>query len=654
MKHFIEKWLTRAIAHYKVLLFPLVITVILCTFTIMGLSGSSVNSYDLISSQQDTPLLGHPQPVRSDEWLVNTPLIVAQSKANFPKTNNNIGDGQNMALVVDVPYYDWSMLFRPQNLPFFALPLEEAFAMKWWLLAWMLMMSVYCFFLTLSPRRYLLASLLAVSMCLNPFIQWWYQSITILPIAYSFILLTVFWRMLDSSNSLRRRVVYAGVAGYVLVCMALLLYPAFVIPCLLFVVCMSLAIVKSRSITIKAAIKKLWADGLIIIALVLVPLLSFFVTNSHDITTIRDTVYPGSRHIQSGGADAIWLLTWPLDYLLLSGMYAQTLPNNQSELSSFVLAPLFVLPFLWLCLFIQRKKPPPQTWYIIACSALLAVILARMFIVESSWLFSAIGFGSVPHARLMIILGMIGSVILYSSATLVPRTKLLKSSFPAIVVGVVITATLGICLLVVKERYGLSYLGAKEVGFVAGSFGIAAALLFGQSEVFRTLGVTMIVFASLTYSITINPLTMGMGDTVSSNFVKTVSEIERTNSSYWVVDDSPSLSSLLVSSGAETRGGVMTYPNSSTIARIFADKKMVFNRYAHVRFDIDNTTSTDEIKLIQTDSYIIRTHACSKLLRELQIDYIVTENAFNNDSGCFREFHHIPWGEKTIKVYKRM
>src|SRR5262245_22748347 len=49
--------------------------------------------------------MARPRSVRSDEWLVTTPLALAQLRHSprFPIVNSNIGDGQNMLINPAVP-----------------------------------------------------------------------------------------------------------------------------------------------------------------------------------------------------------------------------------------------------------------------------------------------------------------------------------------------------------------------------------------------------------------------------------------------------------------------------------------------------------------------------------------------------------------------
>ena len=112
-------------------IFPIIITVCLGAATVGKLSGSSFGPYyDTFLTGSATPRLiaGSTQPIRSDEWLVVTQFTIAQEKAGYPLINHNLGSGKNMSLVTDAPYKEWSVIFKPQNLAFFAMPFENAFA----------------------------------------------------------------------------------------------------------------------------------------------------------------------------------------------------------------------------------------------------------------------------------------------------------------------------------------------------------------------------------------------------------------------------------------------------------------------------------------------------------------------------------------------
>src|SRR5579871_4522235 len=159
--------------------FPLMLLVPLILLTVFKISGTSEGIYQqyIYGNSRDANLLfGHPQPIRSDEWMYTTQLTIAQSQAGYPRINKNLGRGKDMSLIGDVPYKDWSSIFKPENLAFFAIPLANAFAFKWWLLLYLLIVSCYFFTLRLFNGRKLFAALFGLAIGFTPFIFWWYES----------------------------------------------------------------------------------------------------------------------------------------------------------------------------------------------------------------------------------------------------------------------------------------------------------------------------------------------------------------------------------------------------------------------------------------------------------------------------------------------
>ena len=74
-----------------------------------------------------------------------------------------------MSMAIDVPYKDWSELFKPHNLVFFVLPFDNAFAFKWWVMSYLLLLSCYFFILALLPKKKFLAVTISLALLFSPF-----------------------------------------------------------------------------------------------------------------------------------------------------------------------------------------------------------------------------------------------------------------------------------------------------------------------------------------------------------------------------------------------------------------------------------------------------------------------------------------------------
>ena len=217
----------------SVWLFPVILTLLLLVLTAMKINGSSMGIYQsyFYGTQKDTNIIaGKPEPIRSDEYLVDTQMTLAQSKVDYDQTNRNIGNGENMSLLLDVPYRSWSELFKPHNLVFFILPVEYAFAFKWWLMGYLLLISCYFFVLSLLPGKRLIAASIAISLLFSAFVQWWYQYVTLGPIYYSLFIATAIIHFLRQKVMLNK-ILFSLIITYLVICFVLVLYPPFQIPC---------------------------------------------------------------------------------------------------------------------------------------------------------------------------------------------------------------------------------------------------------------------------------------------------------------------------------------------------------------------------------------------------------------------------------------
>ena len=78
--------------------------------------------------------LSKSQPIRTDEWLRNTPLVLSQLNQNprFPVINTGVGDGENMLLYQLAPVWHIATLARPATWGFFILGAQRGLAWEWW------------------------------------------------------------------------------------------------------------------------------------------------------------------------------------------------------------------------------------------------------------------------------------------------------------------------------------------------------------------------------------------------------------------------------------------------------------------------------------------------------------------------------------------
>lgn len=117
------------------------------------------------------PLLGTAKPVRADEWNLETPILLHQANKADPFSIPSIAGPDNAVLIANAPVRHWSMVFRPQLLPFFLLSPPKAFAWYWQFKHGMLLIGTFLAFLLLT-RSSPLAALGALWFHLSAYTQW--------------------------------------------------------------------------------------------------------------------------------------------------------------------------------------------------------------------------------------------------------------------------------------------------------------------------------------------------------------------------------------------------------------------------------------------------------------------------------------------------
>ncbi|PYJ89012.1 MAG: hypothetical protein DME70_02935, partial [Verrucomicrobia bacterium] len=142
-------------------------------FSFLGLNGSSTALWRYYADREMPDagvLLGSPQEIRSDEWVLQTPWIFSQASRTpaFSPTNPNVGSDVT-PLVTNLPVRHWSTLFRPQMWPFFLLSPERAFAFYWNLKSFALLLGSFLFFGVLSGGKTLLDLAGALLLTFSPF-----------------------------------------------------------------------------------------------------------------------------------------------------------------------------------------------------------------------------------------------------------------------------------------------------------------------------------------------------------------------------------------------------------------------------------------------------------------------------------------------------
>lgn len=644
-------------ASHNVFFFPAILSFALALLVGFSINGSSIGIYHQIfyGDRHDPNLLiNYPQPIRSDEWVVSTEKTIGQSKNGYQVINKNIGLGEDQSILIGGPTTDWSTLFRPDNVSFFILPFDNAFALKWWLPAYLLTLAVYFFVLVFLPKKRLLASVIALAFLFSPFVQWWgaYASI-----AWALIGFVAFTKLFHE-----RKKAYEWLWGllfsYAAVGFAITLYPPFQIPVVFMIVALTIGYTIDHFDEIPR--KNLARKGAILITAGIASIIIFLLfMASHKTVTdiIQNSAYPGRRIATSGGYNLAHLLASQTSSILQSNTAAAAYKNfmpNQSEASNFILIiPYLILPIVYVSWLGFKKNRH-------ICYSLLAPLLLGIFF--AAWLFvpglDLLGkvslLSNVPVERLIIGFGVLNLICLVLFIKLYEDTE----QQPRHTLIVIYTLLIVIVTLCINF-----YIKSMLPGFMSFRWALILSLPFAiiiyfllRKQYIVAVGVFCVFSFFSIYKI--QPLYIGTSVLQDSDISKAMIETSsRYNPEQRWVGDYLYLENFPAMNGLPSLSGTYVYPQIKIWSKLNQPEKIdTYNRYAHINFTFDrNATKTIKPILTNpgTDQVNIVIEPCDSFFKSMNVGYLYTTTKFETEeASCLTLAKKVYYPAISLYIYR--
>ena len=213
-----------------------VLAAIFAILVAFGFTGSSLTigmKQSGVISKIPEHIAGSAQGIRSDEYVVSTPLAIGQTthRPPFPIINQNLGeDGQNMLIVggVGVPVKHLSAFAKPATWGFHIFDLKHALAWLWWFPIFGCLYALWWLFCLLSPGNWRMGLFVAIWFCLSPYVVAW-SNVPAYAVFFPSLSLCLAVQILRTNNAIRLAALSLllglSVAGF-----ALILYPPWQIP----------------------------------------------------------------------------------------------------------------------------------------------------------------------------------------------------------------------------------------------------------------------------------------------------------------------------------------------------------------------------------------------------------------------------------------
>lgn len=649
----------------SVWLFPLTVLVTIILLSFVNISGSSVGMYDGVlnptTKSKSSVINLEPRAIRSDEWLVNTQMTIAQEKADYPVINTNIGEGQDMSVVLDVPYKEWSVLFKPQNLIFFIAPLDFAFAFKWWFLGGLLAVSAYFFFLKLVPGRRFAAACFGTILFFTPMVQWWYQTITILPIALGFLILTLFISLHETQTTKKRLLLSASLA-YLFTVFALVMYPPFQVPILLTVVFFYGSYVLYFWLEKKPSRKTLlrslsYVSAATLVALSIVGL--FLLQHQNTISTVINTAYPGKRDIPPGNYPAGAAFAGHLSVFLKSDSSAKTykelypVGSNQSESSNFALPTIIFLAISLILLAWYRKKIDKLTLYLLSGMSVACVVFyLNMFLPIGHTIYRFMALNLVPHNRLLIGLGFAGLILLALLVRVSSSRKLIINNSIALFMLTVVSIV-SLLLTYILDQRSPGFITEPLVAIIASLFIPASLYFLCRSKL--NLALLSLAILSILSGFNVNPFERRLDEITNTGFSNIIRTIGNKDPEARWVSNNLVLENYASANGVKTLSGTYSYPQLDIWRSIDPTRKSdyIYNRYAHVSFMFDDSQQKPNFKLPAGDNFMVNISPCDSFFDKYNVRYFYNTSPIT--SKCLQPIARVDTPlAASVFIYKKI
>lgn len=619
--------------------------VLLLYMVINKYHGDSMSLYDNYiqpgsGSEYIEPIIGQPRPIRTDEWIVQTPATIAASYGDHPYSKyNNIMRADKTLNLVGGLRLGYAGLYNPFRFIASCLPIDYGFSFLWYsqIIITFLVSLEFCYLLSKGKR--LLAAAGAFTITFSSFYLWWNFPLIIV---FSQGAIVCIYYFLKNNSKIIRALLSMGLglagAGFITI-----LYPAWQVP----LGYIFLGILIWSLLTNLEEVKKLDKLDWLMIVLGLLFMFSivfaYLLEGREYIESISKTVYPGNRKNYGGYyLDKIF-------YYFISPLLPYKEIGNHSEMSTFI--SFFPIPLIAgvQILFNKEQKIQNKTKWLLGI-----LLLGTIFLV----IYSTIGFNKIISDITLMsytiperVIDIIGLTQVYVMIIVLAENQdigMKNNTFLAGVIG-------GLCglmaLFICNKSYPQCVSATYAILMISFTVIIGISMMAGVSKQMMNFSLILIILVSIINGIYVRPVNKGLDAITSKPLTNKIDEImESEKDSRWVVyGDSSIMSGYLVACGAPTINSVNYYPNLSLWEKVDPEGNYsdIYNRYARIAFIFSEGETFFD--LVYPDA--IRVNLAYEDLEVLDVNYIFSLEVLDlsNQSNFNAE---LIYDEKGSYIYK--
>lgn len=580
--YFAEYFASKLTQRLKRPVHPGITPILALTFAFICLVAMGTTGSSLEFGLKQTPFVhsdgyriwGSLKSIRSDEWLVFSPLAISQANhvPAFPVINKNIGeDGQNMLIVgmAGVPVSHISAFAKPATWGFYVFDLKHALSWYWWFPIFGCLFSLWAVFCLISPNHWRIGFLVSLTFCVSPYVTAWSYWPAYAVFFPSLMLFSIV-SMLRSRNNVAligwAITLSLSLAGYVLI-----LYPPWQVSLGYLFLFIGIGLVLRDKLYRNIDHFKIFYFALAF-ALATFILWKWWLDAGLAINAMMNTVYPGHRmHATGGSLDISALLRGFTNIITLyrmDGVY-----SNQSEIASFY----YLFPSLLILFVLRLREKQIESTHLLLLVFLTFSVLYMLFGIPQE-LATFTLWGRVSGQRADLAMGLAYILLL---GGLLAKNKALNPTYKAPTMFLAIIASLMWGAVVAYAIYKMPH--DTLSGFSAG-VSVAIFTVIVISSWWLAIGDyrKFLVFNFIFSTATILPFNPMM---VSPNALTPIAEFSGENTRVLIANTQiPAM--YLLASGKPVSNGVFYYPQKTMWERLDPDgvQANIYNRYQHLIF----------------------------------------------------------------------
>lgn len=590
------------------------------------------------------PLIGISRAIRSDEWAVNTPMMLSQyynHSGLFPYFSETIrGALTDTFIIYGQPVRDIAIFFRPFHWGYLLLAPAKGLSFFWIGRTIALFLVSFEFGMILTNKSKLLALIYTLMVTWSPVVQWWFAINGLVEMLVFGQLALIMITLYMNNQNYYRRSLYALVmlicaGGYILT-----FYPAWQVPMVYVFLALFIGVVlENRKHFVWN--KKDIGIGVGLILLLSLGMIYILSKSGGTIDSVMNTVYPGGS-AETGGNQGLRLFLYPGN--LFFAFSRELTYANPCELAVyFDFFPLGIVLSAWVV--IKQKQ---QDKFLIPLLLINAMMIVWCLFPWPEWLAKITLLSYSKPVRAFLAVGFLNILLLIRALALFDGafSKWFK-------VGSALLMSLGITLLAFKTYDGYLDLKMSMISLLL-LFGSFYVILSGNKEWARKTLLVIVFGIIFIAGLFVNPVVNGLDAIYQTNLINRIQQINTTENGLWIVDSGAEIGFPVINfplmAGAPTINSTNVYPNLERWHLLDPDgsAEEIYNRYAHISVNLINTSNETHFELKSPDLFEVNLNIMD--LEKLEVTYVFSKrdlSILSNEAVSFTELAD----ENGFKIY---